>query len=85
MITFTLIALLRIVPYLLVAVYAWRKRYRWLTLAGLWVTGIAIVNFFDRMTPEASSIAASIFALLLLFHALDLKPKAPKEVIYDKN
>lgn len=71
----TLIALLRLIPYLLVAIYAWRKGYRWLTLAGLWVSCIAIVNFYDRMSPEISGIAASIFALLLLFHALDLKPK----------
>ncbi|MEU2203594.1 hypothetical protein AB0P19_06880 [Microbacterium oleivorans] len=69
------IALLRPIPYLLVAVYAWRKGYRWLTFAGIWVSLIAIINFFDRMSPEMSGVAASIFALLLLFHALDLKPK----------
>ena len=78
MITVTLVALLRLVPYLLVAIYAWRKGYRWLTLAGIWVAGIAIINFYERMTPEVSGIAASIFALLLLFHALDLKPKTPR-------
>lgn len=71
----TLIALLRLVPYLLVAVYAWRKGYRWLTFAGIWVSLIAIINFIDRMSPEMSGVAASIFALLLLFHALDLQLK----------
>lgn len=74
----TLIALVRVIPYILVAIYAWRKGYKWLTIAGVYVSLLAINNFFNRLSPEGVGITASVFALLLFFHALDLKDKRSK-------
>lgn len=78
MITFTLVALLRLIPYLFAAANAWTKGYKWLTLAMVYVSVFAIANFAIDIPRELSGFLSSIFAVLIAFHALDLKPKAPR-------
>lgn len=75
MIPLTLIALIRIVPYLFAAVNAWTKGYKRLTLAMVYVTLFAVANFAWDFSAEVSGLLSSFFAFLLLLHALDLKPK----------
>lgn len=75
MIPLTLIALIRIVPYLFAAVNAWTKGYKRLTVAMIYVTLYVIANFAWDFSSEVSGLLSSFFAFLLLLHALDLKPK----------
>jgi hypothetical protein len=75
MITLTVVALLRLVPYLFAAANAWTKGYKWLTIAMVYVSVLAVVNFSYEIPRELSGLLSSIFALLILFHALDIKPK----------
>ncbi|PPH13311.1 hypothetical protein C5C71_01820 [Rathayibacter sp. AY1C1] len=78
MITFAVVALLRLIPYLFAAVNAWTKGYRWLTAATTLISILVVWNFVAPLSPEWSGLTSSIFALLLMFHALDLKPKEPR-------
>lgn len=78
MITFTVVALLRLVPYLFAAANAWTKGYKWLTIAMVYVSIFAIANFAFDIPGELSGFLSSIFAVLIAFHALDLKPKQPR-------
>jgi hypothetical protein len=74
-ISVAVIALLRLIPYAFIVVNAWTKGYKWLTLAGLWFIGVATFNYVAESTADVRAILASVSALLLLMHALDLKPR----------
>jgi uncharacterized protein YhhL (DUF1145 family) len=84
-VTATLVALLRLIPYIFTAINAWTKGYKWLTIAAVFVSVLAVVNYIFELPHEISGLLSSIFALLLMMHALDLKPKTstPKEVTHE--
>lgn len=50
MITFAVVALLRLIPYLFAAVNAWTKGYRWLTAATTLVSILVVWNFVAPLT-----------------------------------
>lgn len=78
MISATLVALLRLIPYIFTAVNAWTKGYRWLTVSAVFVSILALVNYLYALPHEVQGLLSSIYALLLMMHALDLKPKGEK-------
>lgn len=73
-----LAAMLRLIPYLLVAVISYNKGFYRLTAVAVLVFIITIVNFTIRPDAEMRSILSSIFSFALLLHALDLKPRKRK-------
>ncbi|PPG60254.1 hypothetical protein [Rathayibacter sp. AY1C5] len=75
MISATLVALLRLIPYIFTAVNAWTKGYRWLTISAVFVSILALANYLYVIPHEIQGLLSSVYALLLMTHALDLKPK----------
>lgn len=73
-----LVALLRIIPFILVMVIAWEKGFKWLTLVSIWVTVVAILNYLFAFSAEVRAILGSVFSFLLLLHVLDLKNRRAK-------
>lgn len=74
-VTVLTIALIRLIPYILGAIYAWRKGYKWLTAACVFVSVLAVSNYIFDFRSDVSAALASIFAFLLLMHAIDLPRK----------
>lgn len=71
----TIVTLLRLIPYALAGLLAWQKGYKRLTVAMAFVIFIAILNFTVEPSTAVRGILASIFALLLGWHAADLEPR----------
>lgn len=67
--------LLRLVPYLLAGYLAYKKGYKWLTFAMVYVACLSTFNFFAKPEPTLSATLASVFAFFILMHALDLKQR----------
>ena len=85
MISITLILMLRLIPYAIVARYGARKGYRWLTLFAVYLILVAVLNMTFSFDQTIRGLLSSGGAILLLFHVLDLKPKRPnhEEVIHE--
>ena len=71
----TLLLMLRVVPYAVVAVIAFRKGFRWLSLCGLSLVLIALFNFTQDPNMDLRAMMAAAFSFLLLIHALDLRSR----------
>jgi hypothetical protein len=67
-----LAALIRIVPYALAGYIAYRKGFKSLASGCVYLVVIAILTTFTQTSPELRAILASVYALSLLRHALDL-------------
>ncbi|WIE74473.1 hypothetical protein [Curtobacterium sp. MCSS17_007] len=72
-VSLTFVLLIRLVPYALVAVYASRKRYKWLTFFAIYLIIVALINAIVRPDADVRALFSSGGALLLLMHALDIK------------
>jgi hypothetical protein len=69
------VGLLRLIPYLMILFIAWKKGFHRLSYAIVWIIIIVWANFLFHLDPEIRSSLASVSALLLLWHTLDLKPR----------
>jgi hypothetical protein len=70
-----LASLLRLVPYALVGLIAWRKGFKWLAATSFYLVCIATFTTLAHASPELRAVFGSFTALLLLQHALDLKTR----------
>ena len=70
-----LAGLIRIVPYAIVGIIAYRKKYKWLTFGAIYLVCVAIFGTFAHISPELRGVLGSVTALFLLRHALDIPPR----------
>lgn len=71
----TTLLLLRLIPYGIIAVYAYRKGFKWLMCSATFLAFVALYNFLVVPAPEVRAIFSSILAFLLLLHVIDLRTR----------
>lgn len=69
----TTFALIRLIPYLLVAYLAWRKGFPRLAALALYMMIVAITVYVFSPSQDIRAIMGASTALLLLWHTADLK------------
>lgn len=70
-----LVALLRVVPYALAGLLAWQKGYKRLTAATAYVVCVAVTTFIFEPSRDVSVALASVFSLLIFWHAADIESR----------
>lgn len=73
-----LVALLRLIPYGFAILNAISKGYKWLAIYCFYVMGIALFIVAFSPSNDTRAILASISALILLKHALELPNRKGK-------
>lgn len=68
-------ALLRIVPYIVIAVIGIRKGFRWLSTGSIMLVLTSVANFVFTLSPDVRAGFGSLLSFILLKHALDLKSR----------
>lgn len=71
-------ALIRLAPYTIVLIVALRRNYPRLALATLVAFIMALCSTFFSLTRDQLAIGASIFAFLLMMHALRLPERGER-------
>ena len=71
----TVFALIRLIPYLLVAIVSWKAGYPRLTIFAAYLFFAAVTIHTFQPDKEVIAIMSTINALLLLWHAVDLKAR----------
>jgi hypothetical protein len=70
-----IITALRLIPYAIVFVIAFRKGFKWLALTMAYLFLVLIINYFFEPSAEWRGFLSSGFAVLILLHVLDLKAR----------
>lgn len=78
MISLTLVLMLRLVPYVVVAVRASRKGYKWLAFFAIYLIITAVLNLIFQFDQNVRGLMSSGGAILLLLHVLDVSPRVSK-------
>ncbi len=67
--------IVRLVPYVIALVNAYRKGYRWLTLLTAYLIGLTVFNYSTSALDATHQLLGTVFAYLLMLHSLNINPR----------
>jgi len=74
-----LAAMLRLIPYIIIAIIAWKNGYRRLTAVGVILVIVAVVNFTFKLDADMRGLLSIPFTLALTLHAVNLKSNSKEK------
>lgn len=74
----TVLFIVRLIPYIIALLNAYKKGYRWLTAASAYLILITVIFYAQASLNVFTQILAVIFAYLFMMHSLNIKSKEKK-------